>query len=249
MQNAIFTGKRVTLLVIFAIIAFSLGSLLGRYHQQPLAQQLHATLLPQPRMLQPFILTNTDNQPFTNQSLQGHWTFLFFGFTNCAYMCPTTMAALKQVYNNLQTHQQTSPQMMFVSLDPQRDTLARIKQYVTGFNPTFQGATGSKAQLDQLTSQLNVLYLKTNQPATSLQNTAGSKNTEGSQNAGAQNVAGSQTAVGSQNKADYQIDHSGTVLLIDPKGELYAVFSMPHDPESISKDFRIIAARSGYSVS
>jgi protein SCO1/2 len=214
----VFTGQRITLLVIFAFLACVLGVFVGKHWQKPLAQQVQATLLPQPKTLSSFTLTGANKKSFTNQDLQNHWTLLFFGFTNCGYVCPTTMAVLKQVYSNLQADKQTLPQVIFVSIDPERDTLSRIQKYVTSFNPNFQGVTGSKQQLDKLTKELNVLYMKV-------------KSTGGDQ----------------KKSRDYQIDHSGTVLLMDPEGQLFAVFSMPHDADSITKDFETITSRFKYA--
>lgn len=138
-----FTGQRITLLIILAFIAFVLGSFIGTRWQKPLADQVSvATILPTPRTISPFHLTDMHNHSFTNQSLLGHWTLMFFGFTNCGYICPTTMGALKQVYNTLQTNKQPLPQIMFISIDPERDTPQKIQQYVTSFDPNFLDDTG-----------------------------------------------------------------------------------------------------------
>ncbi len=194
------------LLLISTVITLSLAATTTQ--ASSLSQQVTtATVLPQPRTLNAFTLTDSTNQPFTNQNLSGHWTFLFFGFTQCGSICPTTMASLKQIYANLQADKQKLPQVVFISLDPERDTLPIIHQYVTGFDPSFQGATGSQKELTLLTQQLSVLYMKVKDP--------------------------SPTAVAT----DYQIDHSGALLLINPKGALAAVFSMPHDPSQIAKDY------------
>lgn len=168
------------------------------------------TLLPQPRALNAFQLTGVDGKPFTNQNLKGHWSLLFFGFTNCGYVCPTTMVAVKKVYINLKNDKQLLPQVYLISIDPVRDTPERIRTYVTRFNPDFKGATGDQKQLDDLTRDLGVLYLKVKPSNTSLK------------------------------QADYDIDHSGTLLLINPEGKLAAIFSMPHDPELITKDYQNI---------
>jgi protein SCO1 len=211
----LFTGPRITVLIILAFLAFVIGAFVGKHWQKPLTQLMQsATLLPTPRVIEPFQLTNSNKQPFTNQSLQGHWTILFFGFTQCGYICPTTLSVLKQVYENLQNANKPLPQIMFVSIDPERDTLKEIQQYITSFNPSFQGATGSKSQLEQLTKNMSVVYMKVMQEKSNQAKTA-----------------------------DYQIDHSGTLLLIDPKAKLFAIFSMPHSAESISKDLSIIMAR------
>lgn len=178
------------------------------------AQSLTGTVIDKPKPIKDFSLTNTDGKPFTRESLKNHWTFLFFGFTRCGYVCPTSMTALKQVYAELQKNASVpKPQTVFVSIDPERDDLARIRKYVTSFNQDFTGATGTKAALHQLTSQLGILYMKI-------------------------------TRVNQKTKSsnDYDIDHTGSILLVDPEGELIAVFSMPHQPDRIAKDYKAITS-------
>lgn len=171
--------------------------------------QLQAGIaLKEPRTIHPFQLTTGKNQAFTNQNLQGKWTFLFFGFTHCPMICPTAMASLNQIYLKLQTDKQPLPQIVFISVDPERDTATLTGQYASGFNPHFIGATGDEQQLAKLTQELGVVYLKTV-------------------------LKGSEP-----DEADtYAIDHSSTILLINPQGQLAALFSIPHDPEKIVKDY------------
>jgi protein SCO1/2 len=215
MQNTnFFTAPRITVLIILAFLAFVVGSFVGKHWHKPLDQLVQsATIVSPPRVIEPFQLTDTHKQVFTNQNLQGHWTLLFFGFTQCGYVCPTTMATLKQVYENLQQANKPLPQVMFISIDPERDTLKNIQQYVTSFNPSFQGSTGNKQQIEQFTKNMSVVYMKV-----------------------------AQAKSDQAKKMNYQIDHSGALLLVDPKGELFAVFSMPHNADVIAHDFTLIAS-------
>jgi len=210
-SDSISLSKYIILIVILGAIAFVAGIWLGHSQQKPLAEQVKvATVLPQGRVLSAFQLKNSNGQPFNNQSLVGHWTFLFFGFTNCPNICPTTMATLSEMYKKLAAeNQQPMPQIALISLDPKRDTLSVLQKYVTAFNPAFQGATGNNANLDKLTKELSILYMKIAEPGA--------------------------------DPDDYQIDHSGTLFLIDPKGDLSAIFSMPHDADSIATDYATIA--------
>lgn len=177
-------------------------------------QSLTGTVIDQPKPIKDFSLTRIDGKPFNTKSLKNHWTFLFFGFTRCGYVCPTSMTALKQVYAELQKNASVpKPQTVFVSIDPERDDLTRIRNYVTSFNQNFTGATGTKAALNQLTGQLGILYMKI---------THADQKTKSSN--------------------DYDIDHTGSILLVDPEGELIAVFSMPHQPDRIVKDYKAITS-------
>lgn len=117
-----------------------------------------ASIYPEPKALQPFQLREASGQVFTEKNLLGQWSLVFFGFTNCPSICPTSMAVLNQVYNKV--NNAAKPQVIFVSVDPERDTLKRIGQYVQGFNPHFIGVKGQKEQIDALARQMSVLYIK-----------------------------------------------------------------------------------------
>lgn len=127
-----------------------------------MAQELdNATIYQKPRAIAPFSLQFVDGQPFTKADLKGHWSMLFFGFTNCAMICPTTMTELNKMYHILQQVKvKDLPQVVFISVDPERDSLKRIQGYVKAFNPAFLGATGSEAELSKLSRQLGAMYMK-----------------------------------------------------------------------------------------
>lgn len=209
--------RRYFKIIIFdiAILALLFGA--WTYHNtshkksiQPLST---ATIFNEPRTITPFQLTDNKDQSFTLENLKGHWSLLFFGFTNCPDLCPTTLATLNQVYKNLQAKGQAPmPQIVFISVDPERDNPKRLTEYLHTFNSHFIGATGQQAQLDKLTQELSVLYAKVKQSPS--------------------------------NPEDYSIDHSGTILIIDPKGQFYGVFTTPHDATKISNDLEIMLAKS-----
>jgi protein SCO1/2 len=174
----------------------------------------NGTVLPQPRLINEFTLTDMNGQPFTRDRLHGHWSLVFFGFTRCPELCPTTLSTLNQMYQQLKAdHQDPLPQIVFISVDPERDTPKQIKQYITGFNPDFFGATGSTIELEQMTQQFSVMYAKVMQ-----------------ENAKAPTAT----------QEDYTIDHSGTLLLVDPNGQLFAIFSMPHEAPALAQSFEKI---------
>lgn len=211
MSVKIFSGKRITLTLVLTLIVVNLSLWFSHVTQaEPKAMQTEtATVLQIPRAINPFTLVDTHGKLFKNPDLNGHWTLMFFGFTRCATICPATMATLKQVYEKVAADKNTLPKVVFISIDPARDNLSRIQQFVTAFNPSFTGITGSKAQIDQLAEELGVLYLK-------------------------------MAPASAKNDQDYQIDHSGTILLFDPKGQFCAVFSMPHDAGAIARDYENI---------
>ena len=152
------SAKHLRLILGLAATALLLGLWFGSALLQRPVQPLTpsaATLLPEPRPLQAFQLTDSTGGPFTNDSLQGHWTLLSFGYTHCPDVCPTTLAMLEGVQRRLPAD---APQVVFVSVDPERDTPSRLARYVQYFNPEFLGATGDHEALKGLTQPLGILY-------------------------------------------------------------------------------------------
>ena len=196
------------LLVLAAIIAILMGmwaaqQLLHRAQPQPALKV--ATLLPQPREVADFALTDHHERPFSLDNLRGQWTFLFFGYTHCPDICPTAMSVLGAVTKRIaQTPRRDDTRVVFISVDPERDTPQRLAEYTPYFNPDFTGVTGSDAQLESLTRQLGILYHR-NEPK--------------------------------EPGGGYEVDHSASILLIDDKARLHAVFSAPHNPADIADDY------------
>ncbi len=117
------------------------------------------TLLPQRRELSAFALTDTSGAPFTEASLKGNWTLLAFGYASCPDVCPLLLATFRDVHRQLAKQRLDGlVRFVFVSVDPERDDLARLRDYVSYFNPAFVGATGPHPELQRLTRQLGVLY-------------------------------------------------------------------------------------------
>lgn len=94
--------------------------------------------------------------PLTRDSLQGRWTFLFFGYTQCPDVCPTALSLMAELQRRLAPGER--PGVLFVSVDPQRDTQALLAAYVPAFDPAFRGASGSDAALAALVQHLGVRY-------------------------------------------------------------------------------------------
>ncbi|MEW8507888.1 MAG: SCO family protein [Candidatus Thiodiazotropha sp.] len=175
--------------------------------EQPQTQQ--ALLMPEFRQLQPFSLTSHKGVTFDNQSLLGQWTFMSFGYTYCPDICPTTMSLFSEMHDRIQAQKSDKPyQVTFISVDPERDSLPRLAEYVTYFDPTFLGVTGTEEALQELTKPLGILYRR---------------------------VETEDSAMG------YVMDHSASIILVDPQGRFHAYFSPPHDAEMMAKDFIAIS--------
>jgi protein SCO1 len=157
--------SRAPLYAGLAIVAVIVGALAAQLFGSgsrliPDIALTNGTALPEPRALPDFSLLDHHQQPFTRTQLQGHWSVVFFGYTNCPDVCPTTLALLKQVdlaLSDLPAAQR--PQVVFVSVDPRRDKPEQMANYVGFFNPAFIGLSGEQNQLDVLTHAMGVPVL------------------------------------------------------------------------------------------
>lgn len=118
------------------------------------------TVLPTPRPLTDFRLHDQAGKPFGLRNLAGKLTLMFFGYTHCPDICPTTLATLNQLHRELakQADGLKDLQIVFVSVDPGRDDPATLGKYVEFFNKDFIGTSGEKAQIATLAGQLGVHY-------------------------------------------------------------------------------------------
>lgn len=156
--------KRLTQLLFAAVAAASLagGYWISHYknkNQLPaIFSEFEATVFPEARELIPFKLIDQDNRPFTPQQLTKKWSLLFFGFTHCPDVCPTTLKVLQNFWQELDEPVRNRTQVVFVTVDPKRDPPATIKEYVRFFEPSFLGVTGNLGQITAFTRSLGVLY-------------------------------------------------------------------------------------------
>lgn len=203
------TSRRPLLwaIVLLAVIAVAFGAWMQTRNKvvNPATIRLeNGVMLPTQKAMVAFDLKDDHGKTFTNANLKGHWSLIFFGFTNCPMLCPTTMAELNKAYKILEEDKvKVMPKVLFISIDPERDTIKKIRSYVTGFNKNFEGATGKQAELKRFTKQLGIMYEKATK--------SGEKN--------------------------YDIQHNGAIIVVNPKGEWSAVLSYPQKATSIAKDF------------
>ena len=173
-------------------------------------KNIDATVLANARPLVEFNLFDQNKEVFSPAQLKGHWSFLFFGYTNCPDVCPTTLKVMQTVWKTLPTKagEPGHPKLYFISVDPDRDKADILKQYVQYFNPEFNGVTGKLDELDKLTNQIGILY--------------GYDEKNG------------------DNDEDYGVNHSAQLILVDPKGRMRAVISPPHVAKTIAANFQTI---------
>lgn len=167
--------------------------------------ELRSILWPEPKPLPQFTLTNHHGNEFKRESFQGHWTFLFFGYTSCPDICPSMLATVQAIADQITLPPGASekPQYVFVSIDPQRDTPERLGEYLKYFNSGFIGVTGTDTALAALASELFVMY---------------------------------ERGV-SRGEDDYDMNHTASILMIDPDARLFGRFSPPHNPSQMVAQF------------
>lgn len=156
------------ILLLVAVLAAAVGlwfgqpgkpSVSGGATSSPTSLQ-SITQYPRPKVIADFPLTDSSGNPFNLNSLRGRWSLLFFGYTHCPDICPTTLSTMTAVYRQLekQLPAEKLPLIVFISVDPERDHADQLASYVKFFAPEFKAATGEHAQLQALTRQLGLLY-------------------------------------------------------------------------------------------
>ena len=111
-------------------------------HRTPWVELTTGTFLTPGRAVPDFSLIDQQGRGFSSANLRGHWSLLFFGYTNCPDLCPTTLTTLAAMQRRLRAAKAPAlPQVIFVSVDAKRDTPAQLAKYVPYFDPEFIGLT------------------------------------------------------------------------------------------------------------
>ena len=116
-------------------------------------------LYPEQKNFSGFTLIDKDKKEITNDSFKDNWTLLFFGYTHCPDVCPTTLSELQKTFKILQKNKlKSQPNVLFVSVDSERDTPESLKEYINFFNKDFNAATADKGNILSIASQIGVAY-------------------------------------------------------------------------------------------
>ena len=157
---------RTTVLVLCGVMALLVGMFVHQFVNpsklDPEWLRLHGTVLfDTPRSFDPPRLVDQDGAAFDGSAFQGQWNLVFFGFTFCPDICPTTLGLLGQVEQAMRGDDATAGFRTFlVSVDPARDTPAVLLPYVRHFSEDFTGLTGEFLDVHRFASQLNVPFRK-----------------------------------------------------------------------------------------
>lgn len=199
--------KRLWLLVIVVLSLF-----LSACSSENDPQNLNALVYENAKSLSDFTLKNQHGEPVTKAQFKGQWNLVFLGYTSCPDICPLTLAKLNAVYKELEADYPL--QIWFVSVDPNRDTAEKRKQYIDYFNPNFLAVSGEHKDLFPVVRELGLIY-----------------------------------AISDTTKADYAVDHSASVALVDDTGALRAIFKPEFKQGSVplinstqlAQEFKVIA--------
>lgn len=118
-------------------------------------------VFPVARDIKNFTLATANDQKFTLQNFLNHWTLVFFGFTHCASVCPTTLEMMKRAYPALH-NEFSNLQIVLISLDPERDNPEALAAYTRNFHPDFIGVSGKLQELRKMQSNFGIFSAKDN---------------------------------------------------------------------------------------
>lgn len=161
-------GIRITVFVLLVVMVLMVGAVIHKLLSPRVItdEELRINglyILDTPRQLKDFTLLDHKGKEFDKSRFQNKWSLVFFGFTHCPDICPTTMALLNELQTKLSGDVLDQTQVILVTADPARDTVEKLAEYVPFFNPDFVGLTGEFITIKRLANQLNVPFVKVTQ--------------------------------------------------------------------------------------
>ena len=153
------------------------------------------------RDLGSFNLIDTNEKEFLPQDFEGKWNVLFFGFTFCPDICPSTMRMLSRIEKEIDKQELDKIRIFLVTVDPVRDNPNQLKIYLKNFSENFTGLTGGLDQIYNFATRVNAPF----------------------------------TPINNSKDPYYTVDHTGSIVLIDPNGNYAGFFRAPHNQDKIKK--------------
>lgn len=155
-------------IIFILLVLFSITGIFTYFQSLPSLLEKKPSLitgkiLVRPMEIDNFELIDQNNEVFNKKSLEGGWTVLFFGYTNCPDVCPTTIYKLAEVKNGIKEDLPSANfNTVLVTLDPDRDSAERLDEYIGYFDETMLGVTGTYENIQSFTSSLSVFYQRIN---------------------------------------------------------------------------------------
>ena len=158
-------GIRLTVLALVVFITAVIATFVHRIHMPRILSVAEMKinglyLLETPRNFGEIHLVDHHGEPFTKERFLDRWTLVFFGFTYCPDICPTTMSFLDQLMGQLEGTEAEDTEVVMVTVDPARDTAEKLAAYVPYFNPAFTGVTGDFLDIHRFATALNTPFRK-----------------------------------------------------------------------------------------
>ena len=158
-------GIKITVLAIAVFMTVVVAGFVHRIQQPRVMTDIEMKInglyvLDTPRNIGDFRLIDHDGQDFTPERLQGKWTLIFFGFTYCPDICPTTLTFLNEFLGQLEGTEAEDTAVVMVTVDPARDSVEQLATYVPYFNADFTGVTGEFLDIHRFATALNTPFRK-----------------------------------------------------------------------------------------
>ncbi len=211
--------NRTTGIILIIALAAGLGLVTAQKVFAPKPAANHPatetiTFYPQPRPLPDFNLSQSDGTRLIPGELKGHWTLVFLGFTFCPDVCPTTLADLARAQKSWEAQPESlRPRVLFVSVDPERDTPARLGEYAHAFHKDTLAATADVPSLERFATSLGFVFQK---------------------------VEGKHF---DENPQDYTLEHSASLAVLDPDGKLAGLIRPPFQAQAIARDLQLLTEK------
>lgn len=148
----------------------------------------------------PFNLVNHEGKSVTERDFMGKWTLIYFGFTHCPDICPDELQKMVSAIDKIKEKARLEVVPVFISVDPDRDTVEQVREYVKEFHPNLVGLTGNQSDIRQVAREYRVYYMKTE-----------------------------------EEEADYLVDHSIIMYLMDPDMEFVKFFGKNYDVDALTE--------------
>ncbi|MGI1679411.1 MAG: SCO family protein [Cellvibrionaceae bacterium] len=159
-KSVIKTVSLVGLFIVFIVGAFVFKMTQPRILHVKELVSMGVITYQKPKEISPFELIDHNKQAFTKESLKGHWTMLFFGFSNCGGFCPATLAILNVFMNEIDSEVRDQTEVVMISVDPARDTPEALAEYMAKFNSDFTGVTGDFLTTKRVSNQFHIGFQK-----------------------------------------------------------------------------------------
>ena len=211
--------NRTTGIILIIALAAGLGLVTAQkvFAPKPAADRPATetiTYYPQPRPLPDFNLSQSDGTRLIPGELKGHWTLVFLGFMACPDVCPTTLADLARAQQSWETLPESlRPRVAFISVDPERDTPARLGEYAHAFHKDTLAATADVPSLERFATSLGFVFQK---------------------------VEGKDF---DENPQDYTLEHSAALAVLDPDGKLAGQIRPPFQAQAIARDLQLLTEK------